>query len=126
LPNGVFWTMSIPERSFRVRRNGRVARLRVRDLPVPDTFFFANNVSVAAEIDVDITWRATADPVVRGKGTEVPPDDWAAFLGEFSDASCDGTAGGRETGFCFETGELSADGFFAEIGHERNGRCLTE
>ena len=126
LPNGLFWTMSIPERAFRLNRHGRRARLKLHALPMPDTFFFANNVSVAGEIDVDVTWHATEKPVVRGKGLDVPPDDWAAFLGEFRDGVCRGTAGGRETGFCFESGELTSEGFFATVGHERNGVCLLD
>ena len=116
--------MSIPSHSFRVRRRGRIARLRLRNLPVPDTFFFGNNVSIAGEIDVDIIWRATSEKVTRGKGTSVPPDDFGAFRGEFRDARCIGWAGGRETGFRFKTGRLTEAGFFAQLGRERNGAFL--
>ncbi len=116
--------MEIPDDSFTVNGDGSGARLRVNDLPIPDTFFFSNNVSVAAEIDLDVRWRATAAPVTRGFGNTVPPDDFGAFLGEFSDASARGTGGGRETGFSFTTGSLTASGFFAELGYERNGVFL--
>lgn len=116
--------MAIPRDSFQVRKDGREARLRVRNLPMPDTFFFSNNVCVAGQIDLDITWSAIAAPVLRGGGTSVPASDPGAFLGEFSDARCTGRAGGAETGFNFRTGELTADDFFAEMGHERNGVFL--
>lgn len=116
--------MEIPRNSLRVMRNGRAARLRVSDLPVPDTFFFANNVSVAAQIDVDVTWRATTAPITRGEGLDAEAPFWSRFIGEFADATCRGTAAGSETGFQFETGQLTADDFFAEFGHERNGVFL--
>ena len=115
--------MSIPDDSF--RHSTDRAHLRVEHLPIPDTFFFANNVSVSAEIDVDVTWAATAAPVERGKGSSVPADDWAAFTGHFSDATCRGRGAGRETGFHFQTGPLSERGFFAQLGYERNGAFLS-
>lgn len=116
--------MEIPDDSFTVNGDGSAARLRVTDLPIPDTFFFANNVSVAAEIDVDVRFRATGPPVTRGFGDTVPADDFGAFLGEFSDATARGTGGGRETGFSFTTNALNASGFFAELGYQRNGVFL--
>ena len=124
LPNGLFWTMSIPRHSFRVFRNGQHAWLRVRNLPMPDTFQFGNNVSVAGQIDVNVWWRATSDPVLRGNGASVPNDDPSAFLGHFADARCVGYASGAETGFAFRTRRLTADDFFAELGRERNGVFL--
>lgn len=117
--------MAIPSSAFRVSRRGRRARLRADSLPVPDTFFFSNNVSVAAEIDVDITWRAISDAVTRGKGTEVPSDSLEAYLGEMRDASCSGTSKARETGFHMRTGRLNEDGYFAQMGVTRNGAFLS-
>lgn len=116
--------MSLPADAFKVRKGGSEAQLRVRSLPVPDTFQFANNVSVSGQIDVDITWRATGDRVARGNGTTVSPDDPTAFLGEFAPASCTGRGGGASTGFNFRTNELTADGFYADLGNERNGAFL--
>lgn len=116
--------MEIPRNSLQIMRNGRAARLRVNDLPVPDTLFYANNVSVAAQISVDVTWRATSAPVTRGEGLAAEAPFWGKFIGEFADASCDGSGGGAETGFQFETGKLTADDFFAEFGYQRNGVFL--
>lgn len=126
LRNGLFWTMALPDEAFRVRRQGRWARLRAFNVPMPDTFQFANNVSVAAEIDINVTWRATSEPVTRGKGTDAAPDNLAeAYLGEMSDARCSGTASARETGFSMTTSTLTEEGFFAQLGTERNGAFLT-
>lgn len=124
LQNGLFWTMAIPDHAFRVSRQGRGARLRLRNLPVPDTFFYANNVSVAGEVDVDVTWRSTSEIVDRGKGTTVPSSSADAYLGRMRDASCRGTAKMRETGFNATTSLLTAEGFFAQLGHTRNGVFL--
>lgn len=124
MPNGLFWTMAIPENSFRVTHEGSRARLKFDNLPIPDTFFYSNNVSVAGEVDVDVSWTATSDPVERGLGDTVPPDDFGAFLASFADAQCEGRAKGRETGFTFHTDDMDASGFFAELGHERNGVFL--
>lgn len=88
---------------------------------MPDTFQFANNVSVSGEIDLDVTWRAIGQPVPRGNGTTVPSDDPTAFLGSFAEAECSGRGGGASTGFRFRTSELTEAGFYAELGHERNG-----
>lgn len=116
--------MEIPRGSFQKRRQGQSARLRVNDLPIPDTFFYSNNVSVAAQIDVDVTWDATSAPVQRGNGASGSEADFDRFSGELAEASCAGSGGGAETGFGFRTGPLTADGFFAELGYERNGVFL--
>ena len=124
LKSGLFWTMAMPNSTFRVWDHGRKASLHVEKLPMPDTFVFANNVSVSGAVDVDVRWGAIGKPQLRGKGADVPPDDWAAFEGRFSDATCRGRVKGVETGFWFKTGRLSEEGFFAEMGPERNGTML--
>ncbi len=91
---------------------------------MPDTFFFSNNVSIAAQIDVDVEWKATSAPVRRGEGLDAEDPFFTKFIGEFAEASCAGRGGGRETGFQFKTGRLTADGFFAQIGSQRNGVFL--
>lgn len=126
LPNGLFWTMAIPSSGFSVARGGRQARLTVENIPIPDTFQFANNASIAAEISVDVHWNATSAKTRRGFGSDVPAEDPGAFLGDFCDASSHGYASGAETGFQFETNRMTADGFFAELGSQRNGVFLTE
>lgn len=115
--------MAIPDSAFRVWRKGRNARLKVRNLPMPDTFQFANNVSVAAQISVDVRWRATSRRERRGGNPDLPAD-WTNFRGRFAEARCVGRASGAETGFRFATGRLTEDGFFAELGFERNGSFL--
>lgn len=125
LPNGLFWTMELPQDVFDVHHDGRVARLRLRELPLVDTFVFGGSLAIAAQVNVDVRWEATSDPIERGAGAGVDPTDRAAFIGHFAEASCTGRISGVETGFSFKTGELTADAFFAEMGRERNGVFLS-
>ena len=125
LPNGLFWTAQIPRDAFDVHRDGRVARLRLRELPLVDTFVFGGPLAIAAQVNIDVLWRATSDPIERGAGAGVDPTSPAAFIGHFAEASCSGRVSGVETGFSFKTGELTADDFFAEMGRERNGVFLS-
>lgn len=116
--------MPIPDSSFSVSRHGRRARLRLRRLPVPNTFFFSNNVSVAGEVDVNLTWRSTSDPVARGEGSAVPAESPNAYLGELRDATCRGRAAGRHIGFNAQANDLSEEGYVAQLGYTRNGVFL--
>jgi hypothetical protein len=125
LPNGLFWTAQLPQSAFDVHDDGRIARLRLQEQPLVDTFVFAGPLAISAQVNIDVLWRATSDPITRGKGAEVDPTWPAAFTGHFAEASCIGSVSGVETGFSFKTGELTADGFFAEMGRERNGGFLS-
>jgi hypothetical protein len=125
LPNGLFWTTQLPQDAFNVHDDGRVARLRLREQPLVDTFVFGGSLAIAAQVNIDVLWRATSDPVERGAGKGVDPTSPAAFTGHFAEASCSSRVSGVETGFSFKTGELTADAFFAEMGRERNGVFLS-
>jgi hypothetical protein len=124
LPNGLFWTAQIPGHAFNLSRDGQVARLRLRTQPLVDTFVFGGSLAIAAQVNLDVRWRATSEPIERGKGAEVEPTSPAAFIGHFAEASCTGKVSGFETGFSFKAGELTAADFFAELGTERNGVFL--
>jgi hypothetical protein len=124
LPNGLFWTTQLPPDAFDVHDEGRVARLRLREQPLVDTFVFGGLLAISAQVNLDVLWRATSDPIERGKGAAVDPTSPAAFTGHFAEASCSGRVSGVETGFSFKTGELTAAAFFAELGTERNGNFL--
>ena len=117
--------MELPPHSFHVRDYGRRAKLRVKNLPVPDTFFYANNVSVAAEISVKAYWEATGDFVRRGNGLDYDPETkWDKFIGDFAEAKCWGKGKGAETGFMAKTDVMTSEGFYASVGYERNGVYL--
>ena len=107
-----------------VYRDGRLARLRLREFPLVDTFEFGGLLAISGQVNIDVHWRAACAPIERGAGASVAPTSPAAFTGHFAEASCCGRVSGVETGFSFTTGELTADAFFAEMGRERNGVFL--
>lgn len=124
LPNGVFWTMAIPWNAFEV--NKQWARLRLRKLPLCDSFFFGNCQGVASQVSCTVKWRATTDRIARGEGAAAPPEAPGAFSGMLSDADCTATVRGKETGFGFKTvGTLDASGFYANFGEQANGSFLS-
>ena len=123
-PNGLFWTTQIP-RAALVHNGSSFARLRLRTQPLVDTFVFGGSLAISASADIDVVWRATGEPVERGEGAAADPTSPAAFAGRFAEARCVGTASAVETGVSFETGELTTDAFFAELGTEQNGIFLS-
>jgi hypothetical protein len=124
LPNGLVWTAQLPSHAFNVSSDGQVASLALRAQPLVDTFVFGGPLAIAAQVNIDLLWQATGEPIERGKGAEVDPTSPAAFIGHFAEARCTGTVSGFETGFSFKTGELTSAVFFAELGTERNGVFL--
>jgi hypothetical protein len=125
LPNGLLWTAQLPNNAFEVGRDGQVARLTLRAQPLVDNFQFQGPLAIAAQVSLDVRWRATSSPIERGKGAAVDPKSPAAFTGNFAEASCIGMVSGFETGFSFKTSEITAANFFAEMGRERNGVFLS-
>ena len=124
-PNGLFWTAQLPRHAFNVRHDGRIARLKLREQALVDTFTISGTLGIAAQVNLDVVWSATSEPVARGEGTGVGPTSPAAFSANFAEANCRGRVSGFETGFAFETGLLTAAAFFAEMGQERNGSFLS-
>jgi hypothetical protein len=124
-PNGLFWTVALPQGAFSMNRKGHRARLHLQGSCVIDSFVFAGANSTPAVLDLSVEWEATGPPEERGSGGGVPPTDPAAFLGTFRTARATGTFAGIELGFGFDTrGEASSDLGFAELGLERNGVFL--
>jgi hypothetical protein len=56
-----------------VSRNRKHAVLRLRDLPLIDTFTIFGPSDTPAVLSMTITWEALEDPVDLGSGAEVPP-----------------------------------------------------
>jgi len=106
--------------------SGRRAILEARDLPVIDTFQFANPFLVPSTVSFKIEWEATGQPEQHGSGNMVPATDPAAFLGMFAPARSTGHFSGAELGFSFVSkGRASTDRGYAQIGIERNGVFLS-
>ncbi|MBV7333126.1 hypothetical protein KFU94_33820 [Chloroflexi bacterium TSY] len=117
--------MQIPDHSFVVRRKGQEARLRLFSLPLVETFQFGGEFAIAAKVNVEARWQAKGEFIERGEGSDADPTSPTAFTGEFAEASCTSKVTGVETGFSFETGELTAETFYAGMGEEMNGSFLS-
>jgi hypothetical protein len=126
LASGLFWILPVDRRALRVSRDGRHAVLRVRDVPVIDSFQFFGPSQTPASVSFRVEWDATGPFVQRGSGATVAPTDPAAFSGKLADATSTGAFAGSEFGFSFRSkrGVSTARGF-AELGRERNGVFLS-
>lgn len=119
--------MEFPEDAVTLSDDNRRIRLRVRDLPVIDSFQFFGPNEAPASVSFDIEWRATGPVTAVGQGAAVPPTDPGAFLGRHTDAFSSGTFAGTGLGFRFRSdGRASTEGGYGEIVRERNGVFLTE
>jgi hypothetical protein len=93
---------------------------------VVDSFQFLGPNNVAAKVSFKVGWEATGPAVRRGRGTEVPPTDPAAFLGRIAPARSTGRFSGSGVGFSFRSNPgVSTDRGYALMGRERNGAFLT-
>lgn len=107
-------------------RSGGRARVIAKDVPVIDTFQFANPFLVPSTVSFTIEWEATGPLEELGSGKAVPPTDPASFLGTFASAHATGRFSGAELGFSFVSKPgASSDLGYAEIGTERNGIFLS-
>lgn len=119
LPNGLFWTTQINPNAFTYAADGSWARLRLRNQPLCDTLEFGGPLAIAGQADIEVEWNAVEAPQPRGGGLDpLAPD---AFNGLFAESTAVGRVTGFRTGFGFESGQLDAEGFFAELGHQGNG-----
>lgn len=123
MPNGLFWTAQIPRSAFRSSR--RSATLKVSGYPLVETYqAFSTASANPGLVTMTVTWTATGDAVERGKGTDVAPDDPAAFVGLFRDARVTASVEGYRPGLNFKARKLTSDGFYANMGRMRNGSYL--
>lgn len=123
-PSGLFWTVQIPDHSFRMSGDARRAVLSVKDLCLIDSFTFLGVTTTPAVIDAVVRWHATGPIEERGSGDDVPAEDPAAFEASLRNARAEGRFSGTELGFAFKARGRSEPGAFAELGFEENGVFL--
>jgi hypothetical protein len=124
-PLGFSGRSSFPTIRSGVSRQEKHARLHLRDLCLIETFTFFGPSDTPAVLNMTIEWDAPEEPVKLGSGNAVPPDDPAAFLGNFARAKSTAQFSGRQLGFSFRSDPgVSTQGGYAEIGTERNGVFL--
>lgn len=125
MPNGLFWTAQIPKVSFRINR--RSATLWAVRYPLVETYqAFGTASANPGLVNMKVTWTATDEAVERGMGSDVAPDDPAAFVGLFRDAHVTASVEGYRPGFNFKSTNLTSEGFYANMGPMHNGSYLSE
>ena len=123
LPSGLFWTLALRSSDVRFTMSDRRAVMKVRGVPLIDTFQFFGPSDTPATVDFDVEWRATGPAETRGSGS---PGQEGAWRGEIAPAVSTFTCSAAEIGFEFECRDgSSSNGGYAQIGHERNGVFLT-
>jgi hypothetical protein len=127
LPSGLFWTLPVPPGAVRISADGRRAVLRLKDLPVVDSYSFGNPTSTPASVSLRVEWDATGAFAERGSGAAVAPTSEAAFRGRIAPAVSTATFSGSEFGFSFRSrpGVTTESGGYAQMGFCRNGVFLT-
>jgi hypothetical protein len=126
LPSGLFWTVDLKRSAVDFKMSSRRAVLHAKDMAVIDTFQFFGESDTPALVDLRIEWEATGPLVPRGKGTDVPATDPAAFLGQIARADSTITFSADEIGFEFESKRATTSPRgYAQIGTHRNGVFLT-
>lgn len=123
MPNGLFWTVPVPQGSYQVTGGGNTGRFSAENVALVNSFQFAGIYDAPGLVSVDANWTATGDRVARGKGTSVPSNDPGAFTGNLAEARATVTISGFTTGFGFE-GTGNTDLTVALIGTVRNGAFL--
>jgi len=130
LPNGLFWTVNVPNSALIINSDGSIT-LHLVDVPVNDTFTFPPPQQVVpgispvklipAKLSLDITYLKGGNPrhVRPTSHDPLSPLNWAGMM-------WDSTNSGTFS-FSYDDGSFSASGSFAsngnfgQMGFERNG-----
>jgi hypothetical protein len=109
-----------------VSSDGKQATLKMKDLPVVDSYEFGGQNIVPAVASFEIKWTAGGPQETRGSGKAVTPDNPAAFSGKFYPAKATGTFSGSMSGFSFKSvAGADTNDSYATLGTEKNGSFLT-
>ena len=129
LPNGLFWTVKVPNSALTINTDGSIT-LHLVDVPVNDAFTFppppqaVPGISpvqlIPAKLSLDITYLKDGNPRrVRPTSRDpLSPFNWAGMM---RDSTNSGTFSlSSDNGFS-ASGSFASNGNFGQIGFERNG-----
>jgi len=120
-PDGLFWTIAMPEDSIEVNFGNGRASLEARNVPIEDYGTIANAlfgggpVPTPGFVSFTVTWHGVNERV------NIRNDD-DGFAGEFIHNTAQMAWTATVGDFTFRSDPLAtSSSSFAEIGHERNG-----
>lgn len=120
-PSGLFWTMPAPDDAIDVDAREGTARLRMRNVRVPDFHDFANAVSPnptsdPGRVTFDVRWEPSAAPVNIH-------DDTFGFSGRFvpGTATISFVVRNERTGVTYRSDVGPQTTVSGGVGRERNG-----
>jgi len=118
-PNGLFWTVPMPEQALTLSPDGLSAAVRLRDFPVLDQpkFGVSTVPTYAARLDLDMSWQAHGSAM----GVTNPAHTYRLRF-HLATARIAMRITVPQTGFTFisDPAETSQT-IFAMLGHDQNG-----
>jgi hypothetical protein len=119
VPNGLFWTIRIPDDSVAIDLDEAVASMDLSDLEIRDFFTLTNALSggksIPAVVSFDINWSGVINRVKVS-------DETNQFTGNYIEDTATISWSAQESGFTFVSDPANTSTtVFAEIGKERNG-----
>ena len=120
-PDGLFWTIAVPEDSIEINFEQGRASLEARDVPIEDyqtitnAFFGDGPAPTQGSVSFTVTWHGVDERV------NIRHDD-DGFAGEFIRNTAQMAWTATVGDLTFRSDPLTtSSSSFAEIGHERNG-----
>lgn len=118
-PNGLFWTVLIPDDAVTIDLAAGTAELHVRSLEMLDSYTIPNNLAGGpaepATVDFDLTWSdpTAVQSLVNGEH---------GFAGTFLEVASTLQWSAQTAGFAFASDPARAsESLFGLIGYEANG-----
>lgn len=130
LPNGLFWTVQVPNSALTINADGSIT-LHLVDVPVVDAFTFpppAQTVPgispvklIPAKLSLDITYLKGGNPRrVRPTSSDpLSPFNWAGMMWDSANSGTFSLS--YDDGSFTASGSFASNGNFGQIGFERNG-----
>ena len=130
LPNGLFWTVKVPNSALTVNTDGSIT-LHLVDVPVNDAFTFppppqaVPGISpiqlIPAKLSLDIIYLKGGNPrhVRPTSHDPLSPFNWAGMMWDSTNSGTFSLS--YDDGSFSASGSFASNGNFGQIGFERNG-----
>ena len=127
LPDGLFWTVQVPEDAVEIRDN--TVTVKLKNVPVVDNFTFlpippSTNIPALTSFEMSYTRSGTPRHVEPTSTDPASPFNWAGEMWQAA-GSVTFSVVYQDGSFAVQ-GNANSAGFFGELGKERNGSFLNK